>query len=117
MSVEFVDTNILLYAHDRSAGHKHQNAVDLLTRLFDEGNGGLSTQVLSEFYSAGTKKLSMKSQEAEEVITGLAGWAIHRPGHSDALRACQLCRRYSLGWRDAFNREQRDGIRLLRIVE
>jgi predicted nucleic acid-binding protein len=29
----FVDTNVLLYAHDRSAGQKHELARDLLVRL------------------------------------------------------------------------------------
>ncbi len=36
MSAEFVDTNIFIYAHDSSAGRKHQQSVALLTRLFEE---------------------------------------------------------------------------------
>jgi len=30
MSAEFIDTNILVYAHDRSAAAKHDSAVELL---------------------------------------------------------------------------------------
>jgi predicted nucleic acid-binding protein len=44
----FVDTNILVYAHDRSAGLKHERARQLLERLWDSGQGVLSTQVLQE---------------------------------------------------------------------
>ena len=79
MSVEFVDTNVFVYAHDRSAGRKHQQSVRLLRRLTEEGNGALSIQVLSEFYVTATKKLGMTSQEAEEVLVDLGGWIIHRP--------------------------------------
>jgi predicted nucleic acid-binding protein len=44
----FVDTNILVYAHDRAAGSKHERARQLLERLWDSGQGVLSTQVLQE---------------------------------------------------------------------
>ncbi len=73
MSVEFIDTNVLIYAHDGGAGAKHQRAVELLTRLFEEFSGALSVQVLSEFYAAATRKLMMKSQAAEDVIRDLRG--------------------------------------------
>jgi predicted nucleic acid-binding protein len=101
MSVEFIDTNVLIYAHDRSAGAKHKRAVELLTRLIEEGNGALSVQVLSEFYSAATRKLAMKSQLAEDVIRDLGGWIVHRPGHADLLKASSLHRRYKIAWWDA----------------
>jgi predicted nucleic acid-binding protein len=101
MSVEFVDTNILIYAHTGGAGSKHEKSVALLTRLVEEATGALSVQVLTEFYSAATKKLGMKSQEAEEVIADMRAWTIHRPGHDDVLRSARLQRRYKIAWWDA----------------
>jgi predicted nucleic acid-binding protein len=101
MSVEFIDTNILIYAHDTSAGAKHRRSIELLTRLFEGLSGALSVQVLSEFYSAATTKLGMKGQVAEEVIHDLRGWTTHSPGHADVLKACSLHRRYKIAWRDA----------------
>jgi len=101
MSVEFVDTNLLVYAHDGGAGRKHGQAVELLARLFEEGTGALSIQVLAEFYAAATRKLGMTSAEAEAVIGDLGSWIIHRPAHADLLKAAQLERRYQLGWWDA----------------
>jgi len=101
MSAEFVDTNILIYAHDGGAGAKYEKSVELLTRLFEEGSGALSLQVLSEFYVAATKKLAMESEEVEAAIRDLAGWVIHRPGHADVLNSARLHRRHGIAWWDA----------------
>lgn len=101
MNAEFVDTNIFVYAHDRSAQAKYESSVALLTRLFEDGNGALSVQVLSEFYAAATKKLGMPSEEAESVIRDLGAWNLHRPGQADLLRAAQLHREFKTSWWDA----------------
>ena len=101
MSVEFIDTNVLIYAHDGGAGAKHTQAVELLTRLFEEERGALSIQVLLEFYSAATGKMSINSHEAEEIIRDLGGWHIHRPRHADLLKAAHLHRRHKISWWDA----------------
>ena len=42
----FVDTNMLVYAHDRAAGVKHKRARSLIESLWDSGGEVLSTQVL-----------------------------------------------------------------------
>jgi predicted nucleic acid-binding protein len=101
MSGEFVDTNVLVYAHDHKVGAKHVQARELLARLFEERVGCVSVQVLSEFYAATTKKTIINSGQAEEVISDLADWTIHRSGHEDVLRAIKLQRRYKLQWWDA----------------
>src|SRR5580704_358383 len=101
MSVEFVDTNVLVYAHDGGAGAKHDRSVELLRRLAKDGSGALSIQVLAEFYVTATKKLRMTGKEAGEVLADLGGWTIHRPAHADLLRAARLHRRYTVSWWDA----------------
>lgn len=101
MNVEFVDTNVLIYAHDGGAGKKHAHSVELLTRIFEAGSGALSIQVLSEFCFAASKKLGMKSREIEQAIQDLRSWTIHRPSHSDVIRACEIQRRYKTSWWDA----------------
>ena len=101
MSAEFVDTNVLIYAHDGGAGRKQEASIELIGRLFEERSGALSTQVLAEFYSAATKKLSMPSQEAEQAVADLGGWIIHRPNHADLLSAARLHRRYGMAWWEA----------------
>src|SRR5262249_56384421 len=44
----FVDTNILMYAHDMSAGAKHERAKALVEELWRDRTGIVSTQVLQE---------------------------------------------------------------------
>ena len=53
----FVDTNVLIYAHDIDAKAKHQIAKQLLAKLWAERTGLLSTQVLQEFYVNVTRKI------------------------------------------------------------
>jgi predicted nucleic acid-binding protein len=85
MSVEFIDTNDLIYALERGAGRKHEQAAGLLPRLFEDANGAQSIQVLAESCAAAAKKYAAK---------GLAGWTIPRPAHADVLKAWNLHCRY-----------------------
>ena len=100
MSAEFVDTNVLIYAHAPGSGSKQSIALDLIQRLFLSATGALSTQVLVEFYAAAVR-LGIPSQEAEQIITDLSVWILHRPAHSDLLQAIRLQRRYRISWWDA----------------
>ncbi|MDI7246743.1 MAG: PIN domain-containing protein [Bacillota bacterium] len=54
-----VDTNVLVYAYDRSEAPKQQRAVEVLDLLIASGKGVISTQVLSEFFNAVTRKIRM----------------------------------------------------------
>lgn len=101
MTAEFVDTNILVYAHDSTAGPKQARAAALLERLVAENRAAISTQVLIEFFSTITRKLGRDARFAEEVIEDLALWTIHRPTHSDILNAITLQRRHKISWWDA----------------
>ena len=101
MSAEFVDTNILVYAHDESAGRKHSKAVELMERLVEARIGALSIQVLAEFYSVVTRKGRLTGESAEEKVSALGGWLIHSPRHGDLIRSAQLQRRFQINWRDA----------------
>lgn len=44
----FVDTNVLIYAHDTSAGAKHERAQKLVEELWRDRSGVVSTQILQE---------------------------------------------------------------------
>jgi predicted nucleic acid-binding protein len=52
----FIDTNILVYAYDRSAGRKHLLAARLMEACWEEENGCLSMQVLQDFFVTVTQK-------------------------------------------------------------
>jgi predicted nucleic acid-binding protein len=55
----FVDTNILVYAYDRSEPEKQRRALAILNQLTEARVGVISAQVMSEFFSASTRKISV----------------------------------------------------------
>jgi predicted nucleic acid-binding protein len=100
---EFVDTNVLVYAHDRSAGAKQAQAAALLAGLWDSGLGCLSVQVLQEFFVAVTRKVPhpLESTAAESLVRDLTNWAIFTPDADDVLAAIALHRRARIAFWDA----------------
>jgi predicted nucleic acid-binding protein len=76
--VTFVDTNILVYAHDGSESRKQPIAQALIEELWAGRTGRLSTQVLQEFYAVATRKFNppMARQEAREIVALYATWPI-----------------------------------------
>ena len=74
----FVDTNILIYAHNLDAGTKHKIAKDVLQELWSERVGVLSMQVLQEFYVNVTKKIAtpLSKNSARLVVDSYAIWCI-----------------------------------------
>jgi predicted nucleic acid-binding protein len=55
----FLDTNVLVYAHDRMEAQKGPAAVSLLTRIVALGRPIVSVQVLSEFFWSATRKIPL----------------------------------------------------------
>ena len=97
---EFVDTNILIYAFDATAGDKRRVAVELITRLWLDRRGCISLQVLQEFYVAATKKLILEPEQAALQVNRLGRWSVHRPSVDDVLGAIELHRSHSVSFWD-----------------
>src|SRR5690349_9261276 len=74
----FVDTNVLIYAHDTDGGAKHQIAKSIVRDLWDGRNGVLSTQVLHEFYVNVTRKIAvpLPRHSARLLIESYALWCV-----------------------------------------
>ena len=74
----FVDTNVLIYAHDADASAKHQTAKNVLRELWSERSGVLSTQVLQEFYVNVTRKIQrpISKASARIVVGTYAAWCL-----------------------------------------
>lgn len=74
----FVDSNVLIYAHDFKAGRKHAVAKSLLNDLWNEGAGVLSMQVLQEFYVNVTRKIAtpLSKDSARSVVDVYTRWCI-----------------------------------------
>jgi hypothetical protein len=79
-SLQFVDTNVLIYAHDVSAGDKHIRSRELIEELWAAALGCLSVQVLQEFYVNVTEKVAqpLSSREAAQIVSDLSAWQVHR---------------------------------------
>ena len=99
----FVDTNILVYAHDRSAGVKHQRAQRLLEQLWDSGQGVLSTQVLQELCINLRRKIShpLPVNEVRLLIRDYATWEVVTNSPESVLQALDIELRYKTSFWDA----------------
>jgi predicted nucleic acid-binding protein len=101
--VDFVDTNIIVYAHDRSAGEKREVAASLILRLDAEKRGALSVQVLQELVSAVTVRGKVKIPEEELVgiLEDFSDWTVFCPGAADVIEALAVRSRYKISFWDA----------------
>jgi predicted nucleic acid-binding protein len=74
----FVDTNILIYAHDVDAKAKHDVAKGVLRELWSRRTGVLSMQVLQEFYVNVTRKIAspLAKDVARAVVNSYSIWCI-----------------------------------------
>ena len=99
----FVDTNILLYAHDRSAGVKHERAQRLLEELWNSGRGVLSTQVLQELCINLRRKIShpLPVDEVRLLIRDYATWEVITNTSESVLQALDIELRYKTSFWDA----------------
>ena len=99
----FVDTNILIYAHDKDAGWKHRSAADLILDLWESGTGVLSTQVLQEFYVIVTRKVKypIHRLEARRLIRNYLEWEVVINNGPVILHAVEIEENHHLSFWDA----------------
>lgn len=99
----FIDTNILVYAHDLDAGMKHTIAVQIVKDLWEKKSGVLSTQVLIEFYITVTKKIisPISRFEAREIIRSYTSWGLRENTPASVVRASEIEERYHISFWDA----------------
>jgi predicted nucleic acid-binding protein len=99
----FVDTNILVYAHDAAAGDKHARARALVEQLWADRSGVLSTQVLQEFYVNIRKKARapLAAAEARQWIADYLDWEVVVNDGQSVLEAIELEERYEISFWDA----------------
>lgn len=99
----FVDTNILIYAHDRSQGIKHERARQLIEHLWESGKGVLSTQVLQELCLNLRRKVAhpVSVDEIRGVIRDYLTWEIVVNTPEAVLQALDIEVRYKTSFWDA----------------
>jgi predicted nucleic acid-binding protein len=99
----FVDTNILMYAHDTSAGPKHDRAKALVEELWRDRTGVVSTQVLQELSVNLRRKTArpLDVKTTREIITDYLAWQVVVNSGESILEALDLEARYQISFWDA----------------
>lgn len=103
MPTFLVDTNVLVYAYDGRNPAKQARALAVLTRLAENRQGALSAQVLGEFFTVATRKLTppLSSEEAERRITNFARlWLTYDVSTTAVLEAARGTRRHQFSYWD-----------------
>ena len=102
MSVRsFLDTNILLYSDDESAGAKRKRALDVIAAQRRERSGVLSLQVLQEYFVGLTKKLGVETAIARRKVELAAEFDVVIPQAADVLAAVDLHLLHRISFWDA----------------
>ncbi len=98
----FIDTNVLIYAHDIDAGAKHQVAKAVLQKLWNEKTGLLSAQVLQEFYVNVTRKIltPLSKDLARRVVSSYSIWCMETTP-TEILSAFRIEDESGIGFWDA----------------
>ena len=102
-AVGFVDTNVLVYAFDKSTTPKKRVAQRLMSELMDEDRLRVSTQVLQELFVTLTRKVSQpcSSDEALAVLEDLAAWPLTVVDYAAIRAAVGLAGEAKLSFWDA----------------
>ena len=99
----FVDTNVLVYAHDLDAPGKRAVALEITRKLWETREGILSTQVLQEFYVNITRKIAARVSKANarDLIKSYSAWRVAQIDPSDVQSASELEERLKISFWDA----------------
>jgi len=99
----FVDTNILMYAHDTAAGERHQRAKALVEEVWETRSGVVSTQVLQELAVNLRKKAKkpLDARSTRDVVVDYLAWQVVVNGGDSILDALDLEARYQVSFWDA----------------
>jgi predicted nucleic acid-binding protein len=99
----FVDANVLVYTRDRTEPQKREVALSLLELLWQEQTGRTGVQVLNEFYTVVTRKVSLgvSREAAWKVVEQFMEWNPQPIDFTLLQQARSIEGRYKLNWWDA----------------
>jgi predicted nucleic acid-binding protein len=99
----FLDTNIIVYAHDRSSGDKHTVSRDIMDYLWESRKGVISVQVLQEFYVCVTKKIikPLLLKNARIILEYLSSWTVVVNDKYITLKAIDLQEKFGFSFWDS----------------
>jgi predicted nucleic acid-binding protein len=95
----FFDTNVLLYMYGGDS-EKRARVKELFRQYAKRGSMLLSTQVVQEFYSAGSQKLGIPRAELREAVAALLDCPLVIVGPSEIRSAMENEERYQISFWD-----------------
>lgn len=102
-ALSFVDTNVLVYAFDKSGSPKKRVAERLMNELMEEDRLRVSTQVLQELFVTLTRKVRQPCsiEEALAVLDDLTAWPLMVIDYAAIRAAAGLAEEAKLSFWDA----------------
>lgn len=97
----FLDTNILVYIHDRQSPEKQKISKELLYNGLRSGNAVISSQVVSEYFVTADTKLRLPYSDIVQIIHHLGRLSVVELTYAITLRAITRTRKFSLSFWDS----------------
>ncbi len=97
----FLDTNILIYAHDLDAGDKHDKALQLVRQFWDRREvPSLSIQVLQEMHVTLIRK-GVSVEASADTVQRYLSWRVIHNTKTTLRQAFDVQQRWQLSFWDA----------------
>lgn len=99
----FLDTNVIVYAHDRSSGKKNTIAMEIMEYLWERKKGVISVQVMQEFYVCVTTKIlkPLPLKVARNILEYLLNWDLIINDEYITIKAINLQEKYRFSFWDS----------------
>lgn len=99
----FLDSNIIIYAYDKSDPERQKKAQQILKDVFQNENGILSPQVLSEFFVVVTRKIKnpLSSIDAKTIISSLSFLQVEEIDLTSVKRAIETHIQFKISYWDS----------------
>jgi predicted nucleic acid-binding protein len=98
---KFLDTNLLVYAHDPRFPQKRARAVEIVSRAIDDGSGVISTQVMQEYAVTASSKLHQDADDIFRQLLLLESFEVVQVTPALIRRGLELQFRYGINYWDA----------------
>ena len=99
--MDFLDTNIIVYANDKRDKHKQKRCVELITLVLQTRQATVSTQVFFEYANVALSKLGQSASVVRRQIELLSTLPVIPQSAALAIRAVEIKELYGISFWDA----------------
>jgi len=99
--MDFLDTNIIVYANDKRDKHKQMRCVELIAHVLQTRQATVSTQVFFEYANVALSKLGQSASVVRRQIELLSTLPVIPQSATLAIRAVEIKELYGISFWDA----------------